>query len=273
MKERHSNLHTHTNFSDGKHSLAEMIDQAVSLNFVSIGISDHSPTPFDSGCCLPDHDAYVRAVREAKEDYADRIEVYLGIEKDYYTKLDPADYDYVIGSVHYFPYGDEVIPVDQTAAHQKRFFDLVGGDRMEFVKRYYDTLVRHAQTRAFQIQGHFDLPKKFGYFDFESEALCRLEEQAMDEVLANVPFWEVNVGGIARGLRTEPYPDKKLLGHLLQHNAKLLLGSDAHRREHLSFQFDQTLALLAEIGFSSVWQLRGGEMKEIPIAEFFEKGE
>ena len=53
----------------------------------------------------------------------------------------------------------------------------------------------------------------------------------------NIPF-EINTGAISRGYRTEPYPDKALTDYIKQKGGTLLLSSDAHSAENLSFRFD-----------------------------------
>ena len=45
IKEYLSNLHTHTHFSDGNKTAERNIERALELGFLSLGISDHSPTP------------------------------------------------------------------------------------------------------------------------------------------------------------------------------------------------------------------------------------
>ena len=45
---RFSNLHQHTTFSDGVHTMEEVVQEAIRRDFVSIGFSDHSFTPCDT---------------------------------------------------------------------------------------------------------------------------------------------------------------------------------------------------------------------------------
>ena len=49
---RYSNLHTHTTYSDGQHSIEENILSAIAKNMVSLGFSDHSCTDFDLRYCM-----------------------------------------------------------------------------------------------------------------------------------------------------------------------------------------------------------------------------
>ncbi len=254
---KHSNLHTHTLFSDGVNTAEEMVERALELDFSSLGFSDHSATEFDPDYCMKreQYRAYRETVAELKKRYEGRIPLFCGIEKDFFSPVDLPDYDYVIGSVHYILVGGEYYSIDGSAARQMDFIQRVArGDKMELAKRYYDAVVEHAQTVPFAIQGHFDLVTKFGFFDDEGEAYRRIALEALDEVIKWVPFFEVNSGAIARGYRKEPYPEYFLLQHLCTKGAKLILSSDCHKKEFLDLNFDAEVKTLKEIGFSSLWQ-------------------
>ena len=78
-----TNFHTHSNYCDGKATLREMVDFAVAHNFTALGFSGHSPLPFDNTYSITDYKGYCNEIRALKEEYADRIEISLGLEMDY----------------------------------------------------------------------------------------------------------------------------------------------------------------------------------------------
>ena len=47
------NLHTHTTWDDGRNTAREMIEAAMAAGMTSVGISLHSPIPFDSSWSIP----------------------------------------------------------------------------------------------------------------------------------------------------------------------------------------------------------------------------
>ena len=100
---RFSNLHTHTIFSDGKGSVRDNIESAILKNMSSLGFSDHSFTACDTSYCmkLEDYKNYRKVLAEMKEEYKDRLPVFTGIEKDYYSEIDASEFDYVLASIHY----------------------------------------------------------------------------------------------------------------------------------------------------------------------------
>ena len=99
----YSNYHTHSLYCDGRNSPEEKVLEAIDLGCAAIGFSGHSSTPFDSGYCMDEgrEEAYIREVRRLQKAYAGKIQIYLGIEQDYYSAPARQDYQYIIGSVHY----------------------------------------------------------------------------------------------------------------------------------------------------------------------------
>ena len=253
---RFSNLHTHSVFSDGKHTPEEIVCSAIDKDLISIGLSDHSDTPCDPSYCMKctQYPEYFRTVRELKKKYADRIDVLLGIELDYYSEIDRSDLDYVIGSVHYLcEESGYCHPIDHSLAQQEYCIaTLCGGDRMELARRYYDLLVRHTERTRPDVVGHFDVITKFGLFDDADPTYLRLATEAMDEVLKHCSVIEMNTGAVARKRRTLPYPAEFLLRRVLERGGEILLSADAHTAETIDFFFPESLDLLRRIGFDHV---------------------
>jgi len=265
---RYSNLHTHTVFSDGANTPKEMVERAVELGFVSIGFSDHSETPTFTEECMSEkrYGEYAREVRSLGERYEDQISVFCGIEKDLLSQIPSDLFDYVIGSVHYLTTPDGFSPIDYSLKKQMEYIEVYGkGNKLEYAKRYYEAVVEHAQKNPFQIQGHFDLLNKFGLFDDPDEAYVSVALEALDEVLKNVPFIEANTGAIARGYRTQPYPEDFLLRRILERGGRLVLNGDSHRAEHLNCHYVESVEMLKKMGFSSVWQLQKNGFTEVSI--------
>ena len=77
---RYSNLHTHTVFSDGKHTMEENVLSAIEKNMAALGFSDHSFTACDPSYCmqLEQYDAYLATVDRMKAAYSDRLRIFSG---------------------------------------------------------------------------------------------------------------------------------------------------------------------------------------------------
>ena len=63
------NLHTHSLFCDGKNSLEEMVKEAITQDFTSIGFSSHAYTafPFDE-CGIKSKEKESGRIRETCKD-------------------------------------------------------------------------------------------------------------------------------------------------------------------------------------------------------------
>ena len=243
----YSNLHTHTCFSDGKADMDAFIRAAQDRDMLSIGFSDHSYTPCDLSYCMKKDSRvdYLRALERAKKEAP--LPVYAGLELDADSCEDVTPYDYIIASVHYIKVGSRCWPVDHAPEVQEACIrDSFGGDPIAMVRAYYDTLGDHVARIDPTFVAHFDLPAKFSLLPEETEAYRQTAKAALKEILKLCPYLEINNGAMARGLRAVPYPAPWLLDTVREADGKVILSSDAHRPEHLTYRFDETVSLLRE---------------------------
>ena len=265
----YSNLHTHTTYSDGKNTVRENIESAIEKGMVSIGFSDHSYTDFDLSYCIKKEniEKYISEVRSLAREYADRLEVCLGLELDGYSSpYDRELFDYVIGDCHYVPTSDGRKSVDHC---EEGFVEIAskyfGGDYTAFAKKYYETYAETVPLLRPDVLGHFDLITKFGYIDQDSPAYRRASLEALVASLEVCPIVEVNTGAIARGLRREPYPAPFLLKEIRERGGVLTLSSDSHNKNNLIFFFDECAELLKANGFRSIAVFKNGKFEEYGI--------
>lgn len=267
---RYSNLHTHTRFSDGAHTIEENIQSALELNMCSLGFSDHSFTPCDTSYCMsPEYvDKYLSGIRTAQNKYADRIPLYAGIELDYYSKMDVSEFDYVIASVHYINREHDVYPLDLSAEMQKDCINQIfSGNTMDFAKCYFDMVVEHVEKVKPTFVGHFDLINKFGTMPTESEEYRTVAAQALRETIKLCPYIEMNTGAISRGYRKEPYPANFLLDTIQEAGGQIVLSSDSHNKRHLIHYFDECISILRESGFDHISVFQGEKFLSTSILE------
>lgn len=247
-----SDFHVHTTFSDGKNTPEEMVRAAIENGMKSIGFSDHSYTFYDERYCMRKNeiDAYIETVNALKEKYAGKIEILCGIEQDMYSDCPTNRYDYVIGSVHYVNYGDEYPAID---ASFKRADGLTcvhaaaakyeNGDLYAIAEKYFETVSQVVEKTSCDIIGHFDLILKFSesyeLFDEKSSRYRDAAAAAADRLLKTGRLFEINMGAMARGIRTQPYPSDFLYNYIKEHGGKFILSSDAHETKNLCFNFDK----------------------------------
>ncbi len=249
--------HVHSTYCDGKSTLRENIESAVKLDMDVIGFSGHSCVEGSSYCMTREGTKdYIREISALKEEYRDRITVLCGLEKDYYSSDNEADFDYVIGSLHFISDGEKLIDIDHTPAITRGIIDdLYGGDELSYCEAYFGTLGKLFDKVKADIIGHFDLINKFAEkgiaFDTECPRYIRACTDALDSLLVhNVPF-EINTGAMSRGHRTAPYPSKEALKYIKERGGSIILNSDSHDAKNLCYAFDIARELAKECGFKS----------------------
>ena len=235
-------LHMHTIFSDGKNTPEEMVQEAIRRGLDTVGISDHSSGD-PCGMTLADSVRYREEIARLKRKYAGQIRVLCGLERDYMTD-DFADYDYTIGSVHWLSMPDgHRISIDWTAEKLREGAEkYFGGDMYSLAEAFYAAEARVAEVTKCDIIGHFDLITKFietdPTMDLHHPRYVRAWQQAADALLQTGKPCEVNMGAISRGYRTSPYPSPEIRRYIRDKGGKMLLSSDAHRKEDIAFRFE-----------------------------------
>lgn len=257
------NLHAHCTFDDGRNTPEEMVRVSLEAGLGSVGLSLHSPLPFESAWTASQEavPAFLKEMRRLRDAYAEKIGVYAGIEWDV---LSPAEdlplFDYVIGSVHHLPVGDRYPTVDDSEQTTMAFLERHFGQNADAAAQmYYGELEKVALEPETDIVGHFDLLTKFNerrcFFDEESPAYRRAALRAMEALVAAGKIFEVNTGAISRGYRSTPYPSRAMLCALAGMGGRVILSADAHDVRSVATHFEQAEALIRACGFREIWQL------------------
>lgn len=265
----YSDLHIHTTFSDGIHSIEEIVQEAVEKKMISIGISDHSYTPFDQRYCMKQDAvaAYLQEIKRVRELYKDRIEVYAGLEYDGYSELEnPGDFDYLIGDCHYIKTWDGYHSVDHAKDEQWHAIETYfNSDPMAYARAYYQTYINRTQEHKPDILGHFDVVVKHGFVDEESTAYRKMAAEALIACMEVAPVVEMNTGSVIRKWRESAFPDTYLLKEILAHKGCIILSSDSHRADTLTGWFNEAAGVLRTIGFKSTVIFRNNGFQEVGL--------
>ncbi len=240
-----SDFHTHTTFCDGKSSVEEMCLSAVKMNMKTLGFSGHCHMEVDEEYYMSKTASDYRAeVNDAKNRFAESLEILCGIEQDYYADTSADGYDYIIGSVHYLKHGKDYISVDHSEEmfreNVKKHFD---GDYYAFVEEYFSLVGEVVEKTGADIIGHFDLVTKFNegdrLFDTKHPRYVSAWKAAVDRLLKhNTPF-EINTGAISRGYRSAPYPSDEIVKYIAERGGRFVLNSDSHSDGTICYQFDK----------------------------------
>ena len=258
--------HVHTTFSDGTGSVAQCIEQAITVGLPEIGISDHlspvQPSPWAMPTIpLAQLESYVEAVREAASRY-DEITVLLGIEADYSpeheaqlrTLLDAWPFDYVIGGVHSvdgFDFDDPALRHDPRWSNADALFSA-----------YYETVRRAAQFGGFDVIAHLDYIGLWGHAT--GQVVGDVSNRALDAIGASGAAIELNTDRISDPAGVM-YPSDELLNAASQRRIPLVISSDAHAARHVGRLWSEALARAQSAGYRGA--LRLSDRRVVPLPQ------
>lgn len=258
-----ADMHMHTWFStDSEACPRDMADEAVRKGLKTICFTDH----FDKDDLewgeegIFDVDAYFVEMQKLQEEYAGKLNIRIGIElglrtylKDYYEELTKKyPFDFAIGSVHNVPYKKDaegnILYTDPAA--EKLFTDRT--DKEAYRLMMETTLENVRTSECFQTLGHLDYVVRYGK-SREKEYSYTDYADIIDEILKLLiekeKGLEVNSAGLKYGLPfAHPHPDvlkryRELGGEIIT------IGADAHKPEHIAYDFAKAEEILKSCGF------------------------
>ncbi len=264
-----SSAHVHTTFCDGKSTAKDMVQTAYKKGFVSLGFTSHAPQTFDLAHCIDPlrEDDYKKEIRLLRQEYSEKMAIYLGIERDMLSCTDYKGYDYFIASVHYFITPDEnYIGVDGPKEELQRYVDnYCNGNGLEMAKRYYSLFAEYVLNSKPAIIGHFDLVRynnaRLKLYDEETSTYRKIALDALRTMAETNALLEVNTGGVARGYMSEPYPAAFLLKEWKNWGGEVIINSDCHDSQLLDTGYIQAEELLISLGFDHVVRLSSNPEK------------
>ena len=255
-------LHNHTplcNHAEGE--LFKYVEKAIESGTKYFGFSDHAPMDFDPKyrMSFSQMSQYEKEVLTLKERYKESIEILLGYEVDYLKnhmdkKVLNADIDYLIGSIH--------------------FLEGWGFDNPEFIgkweeqnideiwQKYFDTIEEMANSRLFDIVGHFDLIKIFKFLP--KGDINKMAKNALLAIKKSGMVLELNVAGYRKPIE-EAYPSKSLLQQAYDLGIPITFASDAHKPEQVSMFKADIYNLAKSVGYKECAYFR---KRKIEFVEF-----
>ena len=264
-------FHTHTTYCDGKSTPREMVEAAYRMGLTDFGISGHADySMYEPGFGMSDAilASYKQELQKLKEEYAGKLNLYIGIELDVLGPRQQADY--AIGSTHSVLKNGQLVCVDDTEEKLVQGVEtLWNGDWYAFAKDYYELEGTVYDRLKCDWVGHFDLLTKFneGYkhFDETKDAYLEPALAAMKKLHGQGLPFEINTGAMSRGYRAEPYPSRAMLTELRRRGGRIAVTSDCHRAEWIDFGFDRAVQLARDCGFDSQWVWRDGALREAAL--------
>ena len=206
-----------------------------------------------------DFGRYVDLVAAAREQFAGRVDVRLGLESDYYPGVEPwleklharAPLHHVLGSVH-----------PQVSDYRAWFFR---GDWFDYQQTYFDHLARAAETGLYDTLAHPDLIKNESPADWDYARIRPFIERALDRIAATGVAMELNTSGVNKAIR-EINPSPAILALMHARSIPVVIGADAHRPGRVGDGYPAALRTLQHAGYTEVSYFLARRRHTLPIA-------
>ncbi len=227
-------------------------------------VTCHCPLPdgfsADVRMAPGEFDDYVAMVEHARQKWAGRVDVRLGIESDFYPGVEPwlerlharAKFHHVLGSVHY-----------QVKDYRKLYFT---GDVFLYQQLYYEHLAQAAESGLFDTLAHPDLIKNEFPAEWSFPRIKPFIERALDRIAATGVAMELNTSGLNKAL-PEMNPGPGQLALMRARDIPVVLGADAHCPARVADGFEDALELLLQIGYREVSFFLDRKRQTVPIEE------
>lgn len=273
METRHTNYHSHCSYCDGKGPIENFVQAAIAEGFSHYGVSTHSPLPFDAPWVIAwdQVDNYIAEIEALKTKYRSQIELLAGMEIDYlddtYNAGTPyfqsLPLDYRIGSVHFVrserdgSFVDVDCPVADFAKAVQYHFS---GSLERVVRSYYKAKHRMIEAAGFDFIGHADkvsmnssvlsshIMDKPWYVDLVEEFLVTCQKKDV-RLEINTKAWQVK--GVF-------FPDERYFRRIGELGIAVVVNSDAHRTDRISFGLQEAISRLRAVGVERIETFQNG---------------
>lgn len=256
-----SDFHIHTSFSaDSESSMADMAEEGIRRGLKRMCFTEHLDyhNPVEPKSFIVDTEAYLAELKRCREAYAGQIELLFGIElglhpplaerlTDYVQKW---DFDFIIGSSHVVGSRDPYFP---------SFFE--GRTEEEAYREYFHSIKENLEAFSdLDVYGHLDYVVRYGpnrNLFYSYEKYQDVLDEALLSLISHGVGLELNTAGFKYGLgHAHPHPDvlkryRELGGEIIT------VGSDAHKPEHLAYDFHKVKDILEACGFRYYTVFRG----------------
>lgn len=264
-------FHMHTEFSgDCDVPVRVQLERAIALGMEEICLTDHHD--YDSDFCDTDFNldipAYLSAIQQIREEYRDRIRVNIGIElglqphlKQYLDNLVGrygGSLDFIIGSSHF---------ADGMDPFEENFW--AGRTEAEAFRRFFTVSLENAAAMdCYDVFGHLDYVVRYAPHQNEQYSYScfrDLIDEILRQVIGHGKGLECNTGGLKYGLG-HPNPTEEVLVRYRELGGEILtVGSDAHKPEHLGYEFERCRELLKSCGFKYYTVFHGRRPVFLPL--------
>lgn len=250
-------FHTHTNYSpDSKTEMEKSILAAIEKGISDLAFTDHVDFDADIDSGIGDWDfdrsKYEVEIRSHQSKFEGQINLYQGIEIGVQPHLTDRNrevvrmnqYDFVIASLH---------SVERRDLYHRKFFE--NHTDLDAIRIYFESYYESVKSfKDYSVLGHLDLYVRYKeeLENVEFSKFSDYVETLLKMVIEDGKGIEINTGGFRYGLNYAN-PNNQFLKLYKALNGEIItIGSDAHTLDYLGYKYNETVALLKEIGFKYV---------------------
>jgi histidinol-phosphatase (PHP family) len=187
----------------------------------------------------------VDLVARAREAYAGKVDVRLGLEADYMPglesflekQLSSQPFNHVLGSVH-----------PHIKDYKEKYFS---GDAAAYHELYFEHLSMAAETGLFDTLAHPDLVKNVFSEEWNLQRTLPAILRALDRIAATDVAMEINTSGVNKVI-PEMNPNPTMLREMYQRGIPVVIGADAHVPERVAADYENAMDLLEAAGYSEI---------------------
>jgi histidinol-phosphatase (PHP family) len=203
---------------------------------------------------------YVDLVAAAREEFAGRVDVRLGLESDYLPGYEDwaeklharVPLHHVLGSVHM-----------QTTYYKERYFT---PDAFAYQQIYFEHLAQSAESGLFDTLSHPDLVKNEAPHEWHFSRIEPHIKRALDRIAKSGVAMELNTSGMNKAL-PEMNPGPRILPLIRERGIPIVLGADAHRPNRVADRYEQALTMLEELGFETISYFVDRRRQDVAIGD------
>ena len=255
-----SSVHVHTKLCDGKNTPEELAVTAWRAGLQTLGFTGHSYTPCDLEYCMTQSRTalYKAQIAKLKERYAGKLDILCGLEWDLESTDDrrtmttgsaartmcraprPASTMRSTGARATWPPASPTILTATAWLWSKRTLPT----SPKWPRKSPPSWATSTSSNRYTYSGKF--------FDEQAPRYHAAAEAALMAAARNRCVLEVNTSAVFRGFRQDFFPSDAILKDWLALSGNVVITADAHKREALTFGFEEAAAKLKALGYTKV---------------------
>ena len=205
-------------------------------------------------------DTYVSIVQRAAQAYKGKLDVCLGLESEFYPghekwieKLHQrADFDYILGGLHW-----------QSKDYLAKFET---GTIENFRRSYFEHLAQSAETGLYDCLAHPDLVKNYHPDSWCFAIIKNTVSTVLDRIAKTGVAMELNTSGLNKSY-SEMNPGNEMLRMMAERKIPIVVGSDAHKPGRVGEHFITALNNLSDSGYEEVSYFKKRQRIDVKISD------